>query len=81
MTLGLLTPLRLLCLQHGMTRRQVAELAGISVRTLYNIEGGHPIADETIVAIAAALGEPPIYVVNVLSGRIKLEVEIREVAA
>lgn len=78
---GKITPLRLLCLKHKTSRQQLAKDAGISVRTLYNFEGGEPIADETILKIANALGADPVYVAAVLTGEIKLEMEIRAVAA
>ncbi len=42
-------------LKHGWSQQQLAEAAGISVRTIQRIEAGKPATSETLKCIAAVL--------------------------
>ena len=42
-------------LQHGWSQEQLAELSGVSVRTIQRLERGRPAAFETLKAVAAVL--------------------------
>lgn len=79
--LGEMTPLRLLCVKHRTDRSRLANAAGISRQTLYNIEAGKPYTLDTVHKIAEVLGEDFAYVRAVLAGEITLTLEVREVAA
>lgn len=71
---GEMTPLRRLCLVHRTTRAALAKTAGLSLQTMYNIEApGARVSDQTIIKIADALGVDPVYVADVLAGRIEAE--------
>ncbi len=45
-------------LQHGWSQEQLAELAGVSVRTVQRLEQGKPATTESLKALGSALGVP-----------------------
>jgi transcriptional regulator with XRE-family HTH domain len=51
--------LRVLRLQRAWSQEQLAEIAGVSPRTVQRLEQGHPAALETLKALAAAFDVPP----------------------
>lgn len=66
MTLGTITPLRRLCLERGTSRRQLALKAGLSLPTVYGIEGGRVPSGTTIQKLALALDMAPAELVAAL---------------
>lgn len=42
-------------LQRGWSQEQLAELSGVSVRTIQRLEGGKPASPETLKAVASVL--------------------------
>ena len=45
-------------LQHGWSQEQLAELAGVNVRTIQRLEQGKPAATETLKSLGAVLNVP-----------------------
>lgn len=68
--LGAMTPLRRICLSKGVSRRQLAEKAGLSRQTLYNIEAGQGFSDETIFKLADALEMDAVELAETLGGNL-----------
>lgn len=67
MTLGTMTPLRRLCIARQITRAQLAECAGISLRQIYNIDSrvSRP-SEATLFALAGALEMEPLALAEAL---------------
>lgn len=63
---GGITPLRRLCMERGISRRQLALNAGLAVQTVYSVDGGQIPAGQTITKLAAALEMTPADLVDVL---------------
>lgn len=66
--IGPMTPLRRLAWSKRMTRTQLIEAAGLSRQTLYNIEDGKAISEDTILKLADVLDLSPLEVAAALAG-------------
>ena len=68
MTLGLMTPLRRLCIQQGISRTELAKRIGVTRQAIYNLDQGiHGASDKTILRLAEALGVEPLVVAETLA--------------
>ena len=63
---GEITALRRLCMERGMSRRQLAIKAGLALQTVYSTDSGQVPSGQTVQKLADALEMTPAELVAVL---------------